>query len=531
MDEYNIDVKKMIEAFSNFYKEYGYEDLNMEFFVNLYLEMTDSLEEYLASIKRNQAIKSMGAFRKYNFAVIDGHKATYNLATILETPWVTRYLKSIKNPGSTEDWDPFWDDPIELYWKILPLENMGFILDRFGYHITLSAKRPLDDVDPDVVSVDIIDFNKTPYTEGSDFFILSNKIYFIGDAARATAANKTLFAYNIYVNYKTPEKLLGSRIGIGYSSAVSYPEYRDFLQMITQVLLKGPTVLNLRDALNSIAGWTGSDVVDMVGASGVREAMWKNPATAILTPFDFLITIPAAVSNTVGVEKTPETGETTLVAKSDRLDLFRSFIDIVKPVDTNYIMALSVLAVEVINLRDFKAGTVTVPMASPSTSVANGKINITSRQSETFSHMTVLSAATFDDGDSFDSDKGYDKPSFAQPSIPGTSGYGDMLSHRHIKYPEFPVSFEAVRDIVTGRVSYSFKDNAVDVQGYKVFRNNDMIRQFDLAPSGGGITLSGIDTLISSMPSGTYRYQAKSFYTIGSTEYLSRPSVTITIIK
>lgn len=509
----SIDAKKLSESLSNFYSEYGYKDLNIDFFVNLYLEMADALDEYLNGIRRDQTVKSMDAFKKFNFAVLNGHGATYDLSSILLD---TTYAGMLSLSGSLSE--------REDKWRSTPLSVKATILTKLGKYITISAKRVLDLVEPEILALDLTDIDGRAYVEGYDYFLQDNKLFLLGSAATASVQNSKIIAYNIFVNYKTPEDLLGSRIGIGYSNAISYPEYRDFLQMVTHVLIKGPTVANLKDAFNTLAGWSGSNIIDKISATGVRSAMWKNPDTAVLTPFDFLVIIPATVANTVGIS---ETGE--LVAKSDRIDIFKLFIDIVKPLDTSYIMALSNIIPEVITVRDYMSGIVTVPLESGADVADEQRFKIKMCADELFTAMPLLQSAVYDtETDNYDALRGYDETSLDE-NVPGI-GYGDLIRFNYIQYPQFPVSFNAVKDILSGQVTCTFKDNATQVNGYKIYRNGVVIQT--ITPANGNDAIKTyIDTQIPSLPSGSYEYKAFSFYMVGETVVLSRPSKIVTIVK
>ena len=709
---------------SNFYRDYGYSEADIDFFIDLYEEMGQALLDYLKAVKRNQVIRTMETFRRYNFAAFEAHTACYKIETLLSNN-ASAALAGVSGDiyKRVNDWNYFATD-----------DNKIKMLNSVGKYIQLSAKRVFDKVEPPIISLELYDIQKTKLELGADYLLKDNRIYLLGDAAKASANNASLIAVNIFVDYDSPASLVGSRVGVGYTSAISKPEYRDFIQMVAHAMIKGPTIKNLKDSFNTLAGWENSNIIDLASATGVRKEMWVNPVTAILTPFDFLVTIPASATATVGLD---ELGN--LVANDDRIDIFKLFMNAIKPVDTGYILALSELIVEILSVPDTLATTVSMPVTDDSDAGSEMKPSVVNPQLDTFKHGRLLRKLSYDSEGEYDSQRSYDDDSLVPDSeielicsalyddilsadyhlvygpdyyitsdnnyyltaslsekyvtrnagfpmifknlagesidfsaqggvdncailidtdiVPavgkrvfvytkvrvvennclairvnagnitaeiagedivvtnpiagqwyelykifvldeqfsgnlrfriiqeyasaadatgavcqiydptgfaavdmtslsetplteedmanfcregsffgskmfefGLDMYGDVMSIKFIEYPEFPVSFSAVRNLLTGNVAVTFVDNAQSVDGYDIYRNGVVVHS--VTPSyGDNRTVSWTDTQIAGLGSGTYVYYARSAYMVGAVKYSSRDSKRITIIK
>lgn len=538
-----IDEKAIRDSLSNFYKEYSYPDSGIDFFLKLFQEMGQAVDHYLTTVQRDQTIKSMEAFKRYNFAAFRAHGACYKIEELLADASLSAIFPI---GGSTEDKIKAWTtfESVNGFPAISDEQRVEF-LEKAGKGIQLSAKRVLDDVEPRIVSLNLFDMQKRQYTHGFDFILSNNKIYLFGQVAVPSVDNSSLIATQVYVDYDSPNRLIGSRIGIGYNENISKPEYRDFIQMVSYVLIKGPTVKNIRDSFNLLAGWENSDVIDYVSAKGVRRELWTNTeGGAILTPFDFLVTIPARSASTVGLDA--ETEE--MIVSDDRIQIFQSFLDVVKPTDTGYVLALSELIPELIPPDETFILHMDRPLSEsvPPTWTFDPSIKLA--YSENFYHGDIRRKIAYDDGKPFDDIYSYDRDSL-EP-LPGTSiewdddlywndnysmnedsnMYGDIIKIQAIEYPQFPVSFTATRNVISGNVVIAFIDNAEDISAYEVFRNG-VLKTTIASPGGLNAPLSWTDTEIAGLGSGTYTYYAKSIYFIGETKYSSRQSKSAVIIK
>lgn len=504
-----IDKEKLRLNLSNFYAEHGYEGINIDFFIDKYIETGQAIEEYLRQVKSNQTLKSMEVFRKYNFAAFKGHKACYDLESLLMR---TSNATALGLSGSFSE--------RKTQWENISDDIKADFLNSQGLYIELSAKRNYDDVNPEIVSLDLTDLSKRSLVEGIDYLLKNNKIYLIGDSAVAGYENSDLIATNIFVDYDTPNRLLGSRIGVGYNSNITKSEYKDFIVMVAYALIKGPTIKNLKEAFDVLIGWEGSEINDKYKATGVRKEMWDNSETAILTPFDFLVTIPASLISTVGLD---ETGK--IVSSGDRLDVFRSFLNVVKPIDTDYILALSENILDVLSLNDNiteRTRFSTEDFSDPISDIHNIP---TVKPESDLVHGALYLNINYDDGEYYDSENTYDKDMLES----GEKTYGDLMDLKYIEYPQFPVDFDASMSLMTGVVNITFKDNAEDVSGYVIRRDEEIIATLD--SSGDNSEISYSDYEARDLPGGKYIYYAQSYYTIQDDIIYSRKSKNKTINK
>lgn len=516
-----INKQKMIENISNFYKDHGIGDAGISFFIDLYEEMGKAIDEYIFSVKRNQNIRTMEAFRKYNLAVFPASDAQYVLETLLSN---ISYTDGSSLSGTIQD-------KVFQWTNVIPVQEKISILDKAGKYIRLSAKRVFDDIEPEIIGLELQDVGRGKLLENIDYILRDNKVYLIGDRAYPSSLLTYLTATNIFVDYNTPERFLGSRIGIGYSEKVTKPEYRDFIQMAAYVLMNGPSIRNIKDAFNMIAGWEGAGVVDRVSATGAKKDMWDKPGYAVLTPFDFLVTIPASSISMVGLS---DTGE--MIYKEDRIDVFNQFLNVVKPTDTNYIIALTQPILEEMDINE----NVDITRVSRFNSESDGlsTVDITAELG-----IDEVSTEGLDEDDFYDpllladvGDNEYvDTLGLAPIDVTlggyllkpsdGADGFGDAVFLTHIDFPEYPLSFTAskVGNFIVG----SIQDNAEGTDGYVIFADNDVF--LELERIGGGVIEWNKEIVLLA---GTVTFHARSFYTDGGIRYYSRPSeivpVTIT---
>ena len=505
-----IDKDQLTTDLSNFYKNYGNDSGSIDFLFSLFEDIALLIEEYLYSVKRNQVISSMEAYRRFHFAAFEGHQACYNILELLSLDSNASYIGlSGDISGRVASWN-----------NTVTRENKIKLLNRTGKYIGLSAKRESDVSEPEIVDLTLKNIHRTELVKNVDYILENNRIYLLGKLATETVSNSRLIATNVFVDYDFPYNLLGERIGIPYSSEITKPEYRDFIQMVAYVLVKGPTLKNLKDSFNTLAGWEGSNIVDMISAKGARQDMWLNPDTAILTPFDFLVTIPASAASTVGYT------DGVLGPKDERLGIFSSFLDVVKPTDTAYILALSELITEDEDPNDQLANIISMPTEDSSTASDDFSNKISINIEETFSQGHIIRSISYDSGENYDELGAYDRDSLSEV---GADKYGDLLSVNLITYPEYPVSFVATKNILTGNANISFSDSAPDVVEYEVVRNGSVV--YTVSATGDKTTKTWTDTELPGLGSGTYTYYAQSVYYVGDEKFTSRPSKKSVIIK
>lgn len=505
-----IDKDSLLASLSNFYKEYKDDSESIDFLFDIFEDIGLLIEEYLYSVKRNQVISSMEAFRRFHFAAFEGHSACYDIEELLTLDSNASYI------GLSGD----VTKRVEAWNTTVSKSNKVKLLNRTGHYIGLSAKRDSDTYEPEIVDLTLKNIHRTELIKNVEYIFENNRVYLLGSLATETVSNSRLIATDVFVDYDFPYELLGKRIGIPYSSDITKPEYRDFIQMVAYVAVKGPTLKNLKSAFNTLAGWEGSNIVDMISAKGARQDMWLNPSTAILTPFDFLVTIPASAASTVGYT------DGVLGPKDERLGIFSSFLDVVKPTDTAYILALSELIIEDEDPNDQLANIISMPTEDSSTASDDFSNKTSINIEETFSQGDIIRSISYDNGENYDELGAYDRDSLSEV---GTDKYGDLLSVNLITYPEYPVSFVATKNILTGNANISFSDSAPDVVEYEVVRNGSVV--YTVSATGNKSTKTWIDTELPGLGSGTYTYYAQSVYYVGDEKFTSRPSKKSVITK
>lgn len=438
----------MIDSLSNFYRDFGYSDEDIEFFVDLYEELGSALVDYMESTKFNQSYGTMETYRRLPLTIFEGTSARYDVSTLLSSH--TNAL-ALGLTGGLES-------RIEQWNEIVPVEDKFSLLVENGYFVELSAKRDIDNYEPDIISAVFFDAKGTELSKDIDYYFKDRKIVFLGSFAAPSTRNTRVIARDVFVDYNFPERTLGNRIHLPYRGVLSKPEYRDFLNVAAKIVVSGPRVDVMKEAFQSLSGWEGADVIDQIGATGVRKRLWRTgspeyrylcylrPETELeeydmivhedtiaaqdvgaLSPHQFVVSVPADLASTVMRD---ESGD--LVFREERFGIFRYFLDIAKPIDTDYVFALT--------------DTPTDPAPISDSALNNLDVN------------PVDSESVFDER-------------VIMPSKTLTESYAinEVFDYREKTFPELPVSFSAAYH-VSGLVRYEFVDNADGVDHYEVFR-------------------------------------------------------------
>ncbi len=505
-----VDKDKLINDLSNFYSDFGYDQSSIEFIFDTYVKAAEIVEDYILQVKNNMNISTIQTYRSFPYKIIETKNATYILDDLL-------YDKSVVDKLSLSSMTM---QQRKDHWATLPNNEKVDILLSAGKYIDLTAKRSIDLKDYEIIYADIYNLKNTLLTQNSDYILQGNKIFLINDAATPTVYNIKLILKNIVVDYDTPQKLIGKNIGILYKDLITKPEYRDFMQVVVYASLGGPTIKNIKNALNTLSGLSNISIVDMVSAKGLQKQLWEG--TSSLKPFDFLVSIPI-----------------DYFSSESKISVFMEFLDIIKPAYTNYVIAWAQkMADRIEDIKNadkpgLKMSDIPYDQITPTDSVKT-----TVSQSDTYAISMVQGQSVIAEFDSSDTHVTYDNNLYfdlvTQTIIPpGQDGYGDVCLARLIKFPEIPLEFNAVRDIYTGNINITFKDNAEGITRYEILRNDIIIATKTGDGNGGTITLS--DTEFNNLSAGEYSYYARSMYEIDAnkpelTKY-SPPSKIVKIIR
>lgn len=478
----------LLTGLPNFYRDFTFDDSALHLLLRTNEEVFQMFEDQILQTRNDMSISTMMAYRTFPFRTVNLAPLAYNLEQLLRDPQVVAAL-GLHNMTARERL---------VAWSQVASSNKSKILSDNNFFSAITARRVIDLAEPRIVEFAARDNVGHPLRFIEDIAVHESKLFLLSERAAALSKSSTkLNVEDIYVDYNSPENLVGRNIGMTYDGSVSKPEYRDFLQMVVYASLGGPTIGNIERALNSLADWSGVQVSDMYSAAGLKKAYWDGASgSSTLSPFDFLISIPLQHFSGEG-----------------KLALFNRFLKIIKPAYTNYLIswahpvtsqvsALSVLSTKSgLSTRMVLPGTDSVDTRSAQTDV----VPIEMIQGETL-------LVQFDSGDarvSFDAQVLHDR-AYQLRLIPGTRGYGDEFGSKHVMFPEFPLQFSAARHIVTGDVAMTFRDNAQGATRYEVLRNGIIILTWASTGLGGTIALT--DTTLNAQPPGNYTYFARTVF-------------------
>lgn len=290
----------------SFYEEYsdGKQDFNVIY--SIYDAVYNALSVYITHVSNNIMIRKTETFRKIPIQIMDVSSIRYQLATLLSIPSVIDLL-SIGSYSLSSRITMWNSGSITLPQKISAL-------DISGYYTTLYANRGIQGEENTYV-IDFKLFNSSEtimYYRNSDYVFQNNKLYLIGSIA-VPSKDKDIVMKDIYVDMLTPESLLGSRIGIDYSDAMTKNEYTELMSMLTMASLKGPVIKNLQSEIQSIKEFSQSSFYDLYSYDSSKKHLWTS-LNSTLTPFDFIVSFPASYLETI-----------------DKLNVLIRYLNIVKP--------------------------------------------------------------------------------------------------------------------------------------------------------------------------------------------------------
>lgn len=483
-----IDKNALINNLPSFYGMYGLEDsiMDIEFILDLYEEIISLVIDYIHQVKNNSNMSKMETYRILPFRMVSSTRGLYNLENLLYNENIEDAL-SIGNTHFEER---------KNIWRDSPSDRKVELLIESGNYISLEAKGDYMLGTYDIISADVYNLKNESMVRGLDYELYNNKIFFLNIETSSDVYTQRLILKNIIVDYDVPQEYLGKNIGVPYKDAISKPEYRDFLQMLIMASSGGPTLANIKKAFSYLISWDGASIFDMYSAESRMMSFWDEGG--ILTPFDFMINIPIAFFNS-----------------EEKIAIFRDFLNIIKPVYTNYFIAWSQNVIDkiIVNGEFVKnkivdatqAYTLNVSDYETTKTIQSDSYTIGIQQSE-------IIRVEWDPGDervTFDS--GFITDLLYQNIVSaGSAGYGDYANTTLTTFPEFPVNFAAKIDVVTGNLTATFKDSAPGVTRYDIYRNSTVINV--ITANGNGTIVSAIDAGYKQLPAGTYRYFARSVY-------------------
>jgi len=467
-----------------FYKDYSSDEETLAFMLSLLLDVGEILEEYIEIAKDNMNISTIESYRKIPVKIIPATNSFYDIDKFLVDLEVTKYMGFTRE--NIEQRKAIWD----LY----PARSKIELLSKKGLFLHLSAKRPIDIVEPRIVAMNLFSYKGDRFIEDYDFFFDANRLFILSE--RALQQRDGVYVLrDIVLDFSVAERKFGSNMGLHYTESISRPAYRDFIQMASFAALGGPTVSNIKKAFESLAGWENVEIIDAYSPNNQRAELW-NLQDDMLTPFDFIVRVPSEHSG-----------------NEEKLTIFDRFLNIIKPEDTHYIIAWAqnisdklIAPLDNILHRARHSGDEDI---SATDLIASRMI-----QTEVYAMELVQISShpnIFDDS-TVEYDNNETIYDIATRLAVSENQYGDNLYLKHITFPEFPLAFTAVRNIITGHVTITYRDNEPNVTRYEVLRNGVVLTALNRTGTGLGNTITVTDTTLVNQPPGQYTYCARTVY-------------------
>ena len=311
---------------NNFYQNNSSTACNFYSLIDSENKAIKMVKRYVEQIKRNFLIGQMETYRISEAQSIPVLTGLYTLPLVLSNSSVESYLGQ---SGMT------LTQKIAA-WESLDMDNFLKIgaLDIMGYYIALEAIT----IDPPseslatgaakIVSMDVYD-KDVKYQIGVDFDIANNRLYLLSPECYSISLNsgKSFLCQNIAIDFDTTTRYIGANFNLPEYSDFSKDVYNDMVASLTKAALAGPSIKNMRAGIDIITGVENSSAIyDRFSANNSLLSLWNNYS---LTPFDFVIQIPAEYMN------------------SDSLsDIIKRYIDTVKLAESNYVTIFNSISTE-----------------------------------------------------------------------------------------------------------------------------------------------------------------------------------------
>jgi hypothetical protein len=307
---------------SNFYKNYSFKYNDFMALFQVYTDIIASINTYAEQVKNNTAIPEIETYRIFPFQRLPITDATYNIAEVLEN---IRVIKKYNLDSMTlvERMDAWNNDTFTLDQKVDMLDiNNSFVL--------LTAKRGfVNEKDYAVIDFNLFSTEGEELFRNVDYALKANKLYLFGDIA-TVSPEKYAVLTDIAIDFNTPEDLMGKSLDLSYSNAISKNEYNEILKMLMGASLGGPTVANLKSAVQAISGADQGDLYDKYVRDPKKRKRWEK---TYYTDFDFVVTFPE-----------------TYAANMEKLNIIIDYLKLVKPAYTKFFVILQSLYSDLYNI-------------------------------------------------------------------------------------------------------------------------------------------------------------------------------------
>jgi hypothetical protein len=307
---------------SNFYKDNAFNYSNFEALFNVYIDLITAANEYAIQIKNNVVIPKIETYRIFPFQRILAEEATYNLNELLSNSKIVD--KYILGSVPLENRITMWEDGTFTLAEKL---DMLYITNTY---ITVEAKRGFtNEKNYPIVSIRMFNESGTEVLRNLDYALSMNRIYLLRDMA-IPSTGKYITIQEIGVDFNTPRELLGGSLGIDYNEVLTKNEYNEILKVLTAAALGGPTVANLKVAIEAIAGPDQGDLYDKFVRDAKKQARWE---ATNYTDFDFVVVFPEEYA-----------------VNMERLEAIKGYLEVVKPAYTKFAIILQSIYSDTYNI-------------------------------------------------------------------------------------------------------------------------------------------------------------------------------------
>lgn len=301
---------------NNFYQDNASSPQNFDIFMDVQDDFFKIMNDYLSQLHRNFVIGQMETYRIIDTQNIPIVEALYNLTDVL---LIGRVSELLFQSGLS------FDEKIVAWNSMNSNDSLKLdALDIAGKYLELSAQSVYpfegEPASPafSVVSMDLYD-GEYKFQIGVDFDIRRNRLYLLSERAYSQTlnVNKIFTARCIAIDYDTPSRYIGKNFGLSQYDDFSKDVFNEILSNLTKAALSGPSIRSMRTGVDIITGDKDSCVIyDKFTKNNKRISEWDHYN---LTPFDFIIEIPALYMSSVSFS-----------------DIVKKYIDSVKLASSNY---------------------------------------------------------------------------------------------------------------------------------------------------------------------------------------------------
>jgi hypothetical protein len=306
---------------TNFYNDFAYQSEQFQTVLGVYQDLVNSAGDLVEQVKNNTVIGKTETYRIYPVQRINADATLYSLQTLLEDPRVANKI-GLVSLSMFERINKWQNDEISVADKVSALDTVKIYLELNAYRDFLG------EASSRIVDFELYDDSEQRLIQGVDYVFQNNKIYIFGDYA-ASSSPFYLTLKNIAVDYGTPQALLGDRIGMSYDDKLTPNEYNEISQMLMLAALGGPTIKNIKYAVQQVTGFGEAEIFDKYTRNKLYQAMWKRYS---MSPFDFVILFPEEYT-----------------ADIDRLAILIKYLKMIKPAYTSFIVVLQAIYNDVYN--------------------------------------------------------------------------------------------------------------------------------------------------------------------------------------